>query len=170
MEAGAVEVETGAELADQAAGALKEIKDAADARDVVLEDMLAAVVEIRTLSAEVVRATNGISEIAAETNTAAAQMGAAADTVGVSVELIAAVSQENSASAEEVSAATEQMSAQAEEVVASAATLAEMAVALDELVARFRLATNAPVAPGNVIPRRRASDWALPTSSRTRSA
>jgi methyl-accepting chemotaxis protein len=170
MKAGAGEVETGAELADQAAGALKEIKDAADARDVVLEDMLAAVVEIRTLSAEVVRATDGISEIAAETNTAAAQMGAAADTVGTSVESIAAVSEQNSASAEEVSAATEQMSAQAQEVVASAATLAGMAVALDELVAKFRLEANAPVASGNVIPRRRASDWALSSSGRTRSA
>ena len=170
MKAGAGEVETGAELADQAAGALKEIKNAADARDAVLEDMLAAVVEIRTLSAEVVRATDGISEIAAETNTAAAQMGAAANTVGRSVESIAAVSEQNSASAEEVSAATEQMSAQAQEVVASAATLAEMAVALDELVARFRLEASAPVSSGNVIPRRRASDWALSTSGRTRSA
>ena len=170
MKAGAGEVETGAELADQAAGALKEIKNAANARDAVLEDMLAAVVEIRTLSAEVVRATDGISEIAAETNTAAAQMGAAANTVGRSVESIAAVSEQNSASAEEVSAATEQMSAQAQEVVASAATLAEMAVALDELVARFRLEASAPVSSGNVIPRRRASDWALSTSGRTRSA
>ena len=106
--------------------------------------MLAAVVEIRTLSADVVRATDSIAEIATQTNAAAAQMGVAADTVGESVESIAAVSQENSASAEEVSAATEQMSAQAEEVVASAATLAEMAQGLDDLVARFRLQASDP--------------------------
>ncbi len=170
MKAGAGEVETGAELAEQAAGALKEIRDAADARNVVLEGMLAAVVEIRTLSADVVRATEGIAEIATETNAAAAQMGAAADTVGQSVESIAAVSQENSASAEEVSAATEQMSAQAEEVVASAATLAEMAAGLDELVARFRLQANAPAAPGNMVPRRRAGDWQAPPSHQARTA
>jgi methyl-accepting chemotaxis protein len=163
MEAGAGEVETGAELAEQAAGALQEIRDAAAARNVVLEDMLAAVVEIRALSADVVRATDSIAEIATETNDAAAQMGSAADTVGQSVESIAAISQENSASAEEVSAATEEMSAQAEEVVASAAALAEMAQGLDELVACFRLESSEAASAGNVIPRRRASDWQATT-------
>jgi methyl-accepting chemotaxis protein len=170
MKAGAAEVETGAELAEQAAGALQEIREAAAARNTVLNDMMSSVVEIRSLSADVVRATDGISEIAAETNEAAARMGAAADTVGQSVESIAAISQENSASAEEVSAATEQMSAQAEEVVASAATLSEMAQGLDELVARFRLRDGDPANSGNVIPRRRASDWQAPSSRQAESA
>ena len=170
MAAGAGEVQTGAELAEQAAGALQEIREAAAARNTVLEDMLAAVVEIRALSADVVRATNSISEIATETNEAAAQMSSAADTVSESVESIAAISQENSASAEEVSAATEEMSAQAEEVVASAATLAEMAQGLDELVARFRLAPGDPAVAGNVIPRRRATDWQAPASRQAESA
>jgi methyl-accepting chemotaxis protein len=170
MKAGAAEVETGAELAEQAAGALQEIREAAAARNTVLNDMMSSVVEIRSLSADVVRATDGISEIAAETNAAAARMGSAADTVGQSVESIAAISQENSASAEEVSAATEQMSAQAEEVVASAATLSEMAQGLDELVARFRLQDGDPANSGNVIPRRRASDWQAPSSRQAESA
>ena len=100
----------------------------------------------------------------------AVSMGDAADTVGQSVESIAAISQENSASSEEVSAATEQMSAQAEEVVASAASLAQMASNLDDLVARFRLQAGEPVAAGNVIPRRRASDWQLPISREAESA
>jgi methyl-accepting chemotaxis protein len=159
MKDGAGEVATGSELAEQAASALKEISDAAAARNVVLEDLMAAVVQIRTRSADVVRATDSISEIATETNSAAARMGAAADTVGMSVESIAAISEENSASAEEVSAATEQMSAQAEEVVASAETLAEMAQGMDNLVARFRLQATDPEVAGNVIPRRRSSDW-----------
>jgi methyl-accepting chemotaxis protein len=170
MAAGAGEVETGAELAEQAAGALQEIKDAAAARNVVLEDMLAAVVEIRARSADVVTATDSISAIADETNSAAAQMGSAADTVGQSVDSIAAISQENSASAEEVSAATEEMSAQAEEVVASAATLAEMAQGLDELVTRFKLQSGEPAVAGNVIPRRRASDWQAAPARKTESA
>jgi methyl-accepting chemotaxis protein len=170
MKAGAGEVETGSELAEQAAGALREIRDAADARNVVLDDMMAAVVQIRSLSDDVVRATDGISEIAAETNDAAARMGSAADTVGQSVESIAAISEQNSASAEEVSAATEQMSAQAEEVVASAAALAEMAQGLDELVTRFRLHAGGPDIAGNVIPRRRASDWQGPSLRQVDSA
>ena len=170
MKAGAAEVETGAELAEQAAGALQEIREAAAARNTVLNDMMSSVVEIRSLSADVVRATDSISEIAAETNEAAARMGSAADSVGQSVESIAAISQENSASAEEVSAATEQMSAQAEEVVASAATLSEMAQGLDELVARFRLRDGDPANSGNVIPRRRASDWQAPSSRQAESA
>ena len=58
------------------------------------------------------------------------------------------------------------MSAQAEEVVASAATLAEMAAQLDELVARFRLKSTDGVSPANLIQRRRASDWQVPTEVR----
>jgi methyl-accepting chemotaxis protein len=170
MQAGAGEVAIGAELAEQAAGALQEIKDAAAARNVVLEDVLAAVHRIRGLSSQVVRATDGIADIAADTNESAAQMGAAADTVGQSVESIAAISQENSAAAEEVSAATEQMSAQAQEVVASAATLAAMAKGLDELVAHFRLQAGEPVASGTIIPRRRASDWQPSTARKAGSA
>ena len=170
MRVGAEEVETGSALAEQAAGALQEIRDAAAARNVVLEDLMSAVVEIRTRSADVVRATDSISEIAAETNAAAARMGSAADTVGQSVESIAAISEENSASAEEVSAATEQMSAQAEEVVASAATLSEMAQGLDELVARFKLQSGDPTTAGNLIPRRRATDWQSPAARRAESA
>ena len=73
MKAGAAEVETGAELAEQAAGALQEIREAAAARNTVLNDMMSSVVEIRSLSADVVRATDGISEIAAETNDTQAQ-------------------------------------------------------------------------------------------------
>jgi methyl-accepting chemotaxis protein len=170
MKAGAGEVETGAKLAEQAAGAFLEIKDAAAARKLVLEDILGAVVEIRGLSSEVVRATDGIADIAADTNASATQMGAAASIVSRSVESIAAISEENSASAQEVSAATEQMSGQAQELVASAASLAEMARSLDELVAHFRLHSGERVAGGNVVRRRRATDWQLPTERRAESA
>jgi len=166
MSAGAAEVASGAELADQASASFKEINGLAEARNAVLTDMMAAVVEIRSLSSEVVSATDGIASIAAETNQSAALMSSAADVVSQSVASIAAISQENSASAEEVSAATEEMSAQAEEVVASAATLAEMAQQLDELVARFRLGSGDAAVPVNVIPRRRASDWQVPTDAR----
>ena len=166
MKAGAAEVAAGAELAEQASGALKEIRESAAARNVVLDDMMAAVVEIRGLSSDVVSATDGIAQIAAETNESAARMSSAADVVGQSVESIAAISQENSASAEEVSAATEEMSAQAEEVVASAATLAEMAQQLDELVARFRLTSADTEGSANIILRRRASDWQAPSDIR----
>jgi methyl-accepting chemotaxis protein len=166
MTAGAAEVASGAELADQASASLTEINGLAEARNAVLADMMTAVVEIRGLSSEVVSATDGIASIAAETNQSAALMSSAADVVSQSVASIAAISQENSASAEEVSAATEEMSAQAEEVVASAATLAEMAQQLDELVARFRLGSGDAPVPVNVIPRRRASDWQVPTDVR----
>jgi methyl-accepting chemotaxis protein len=170
MNNGSSEVAAGAELADQAAGALKEIQEAAAARNVVMDDMIAAVVQIRSLSADVVTATDSIASIAAETNESAARMSNAADVVGQSVESIAAISEQNSASAEEVSAATEEMSAQAEQVVASAATLSEMAQQLDELVARFRLRSEDAVSTGNVIQRRRASDWQASELRRTETA
>ncbi len=169
MQVGAEEVATGAELADQASGALKEIRELAAVRNLVLDQILESVVEIRRQSTEVVAATDSIASIAAETNSSSASMSSAADVVCVSVDSIAAISEENSASAEEVSAATEEMSAQAEEVVASAATLSEMAQQLDELVARFRLKSSDAVS-GNVIQRRRASDWQAPSEAARRTA
>jgi hypothetical protein len=86
-------------------------------------------------------------------------MSTSASTVGGSIESIAAISEENSASAEEVSAATEEMSAQAEEVVASAVSLAQMAGELDEVVAKFTLEKAKADPAGNVVERRRATDW-----------
>jgi hypothetical protein len=62
------------------------------------------------------------------------------------------------------------MAGQAQEVVASAASLAEMARSLDELVAHFRLQVGEPVAGGNVVRRRRATDWQVPTERRAESA
>jgi hypothetical protein len=45
-----------------------------------------------------------------------------------------------------------------------------MAQALDELVARFRLEAGDTIVAGNVIPRRRASDWQVPASRQADSA
>jgi methyl-accepting chemotaxis protein len=170
MRAGAVEVETGAGLADDSTAALQEIKDAAAARAVVLNDMLEAIDEIGRSSLEAVSASEAIAQIARQTNEAAAQMTSAARTVAGSVESIAAISEENSAAAEEVSASTEEMSAQAEEVVASASSLAQMADELDEVVARFVLDDHSAGAPTSIATRRRVDSNASATSRRTRVA
>jgi methyl-accepting chemotaxis protein len=54
---------------------------------------------------------------------------------------VAAVAEESSASAEQVSASTQQTSASTEEIAASAADLSSTARELEQLVARFQLAT-----------------------------
>jgi methyl-accepting chemotaxis protein len=138
MQTGASEVTAGSRLAEESAAALREISDAAAARDVVLGGVFEALRDIRDASSQVVTASDAIASIAAQTNEAAAQMTSSAATVASSVESIAAVSEENSAASDEVSAATQEMSAQAHQVVSSAERLARMAVSLDELVARFK--------------------------------
>ena len=139
MEIGAAEVETGAGLADESTAALQEMKAAAEARAVVLADILDAVAEVERSSSEAIVASDAIATIAKQTDEAAAEMTSAARIVSGSVESIAAISEENSAAAEQVSAATQEMSAQAEQVMASAGSLAEMARELDSIVARFVL-------------------------------
>jgi methyl-accepting chemotaxis protein len=57
------------------------------------------------------------------------------------LEEVLAVAEQSSASAEQVSASTQETSASTEEIAASAADLATTARELEELVARFRLAT-----------------------------
>ena len=138
MQTGATEVTTGSRLAEESAAALREISDAAAARDLVLGGEFEALKDIRDASSQVVTASDAIASIAAQTNDAAAKMTSSAATVASSVQSIAAVSEENSAASDEVSAATEEMSAQAHQVVSSAERLAHMAVSLDALVARFR--------------------------------
>jgi methyl-accepting chemotaxis protein len=69
------------------------------------------------------------------------QIAASAASVGDRVGDVAAVAEESSASAEQVSASTQQTSASAEEIAASAADLASTANELEQLVARFALAT-----------------------------
>jgi methyl-accepting chemotaxis protein len=138
MQTGASEVSAGSRLAEESAAALREISDAAAARDVVLGGVFEALKDIRDASSQVVTASDAIASIAAQTNEAAGKMTSSAATVASSVESIAAVSEENSAASDEVSAATEEMSAQAHQVVSSAERLARMAVSLDALVARFK--------------------------------
>jgi methyl-accepting chemotaxis protein len=158
MEVGAAEVETGAGLAQESAVALRDIAESAKGRDSVMARVFGAIEEVGTSTASVLPATDAIAQIAGQTSAAAERMSAAAASVFSSVESIAAVSEENSAAAEEVSASTEEMSAQAEEVVASAQSLADMARELDALVARFTLEAS----EGNVVQRRRGSDWRQP--------
>ncbi len=146
MQTGAAEVTAGSRLAEESATALREISDAAAARDVVLGGVFEALKEIRDASSQVVTASDAIAAIASQTNEAAERMTSSATTVAHSVESIAAVSEENSAASDEVSAATQEMSAQAHHVVSSADQLARMAGSLDALVARFRTDVEGEVA------------------------
>jgi methyl-accepting chemotaxis protein len=167
MQTGAAEVETGLAVTEQGAASITEIGSAAAERDAALGRVFAALSAIAGAAREVTAASDDIARVVGQTAEGATQMAAASDAVSRAMGSIAAVSQENSAATEEVSAATEEMSAQAEEVVASAASLADMASALDALVAHFRLDAGAAAASsaragapaGDVIPRRRATDW-----------
>ncbi len=163
MESGAVEVTTGAALAERAGTALDALGETVGATRDAAARINESVRSAQLGATDVVAASDAISRIAAQTNEAVARLTAASATVTRSIESIAAVSEENSAAAEEVSAATEEMSAQAEEVVASAGSLAEMASQLDALVGRFRLEAGAASgqvpAISNVVQRRRSSDW-----------
>jgi methyl-accepting chemotaxis protein len=69
------------------------------------------------------------------------QIAASATSVNARVGEVASVAEEASAAAEQVSASTQETSASAEEIAASANDLASTARELDQLVARFRLAT-----------------------------
>jgi methyl-accepting chemotaxis protein len=138
MQAGASEVISGSSLAAQSAAALREIADAAQARDSVLEGVFRALEEIRDASGRVVTASDVIASIASQTDEAASRMTSSASSVAFSVESIAAVSEENSAASDEVSAATEKMSEQARTVSSIAEDLAQRAASLDQLVAHFK--------------------------------
>jgi methyl-accepting chemotaxis protein len=166
MNAGAAEVEHGAEMAAQAGASLDAIDTAVSATKRAVDRITTAVEAMSRASTGVVAASDAIATIATQTNEAATRMTSSSSMVSVSVQSIAAISEENSASAEQVSAATQEMSAQAEEVVASASSLARMADELDEVVARFVLEDGRGSAPSRIVERSRTSDSDHPANSR----
>lgn len=139
MNEGAIEVESGVNLAGQAGYALKDILKSVEGVNLQVGQIAAAARQMNTLSNDLVSAVDSVSAVVEENTAATEQMAAGSNEVTQAIENIASVSEENSAAAEEVSASAEEMSAQVEEMSASAESLAEMAKALHEIVAQFKL-------------------------------
>lgn len=140
MEAGAIEVESGANRANEAGQALTAILNGIEAVDQQVEKISAAIQQMSTSSNELVSAMNTVSTVVEENTVATKDMTAGSGEVSRAIDNIARVSEENSAAIEEVSAAAEEMSAQVAEVSTSAQSLQGMARQLQDLVAQFKLA------------------------------
>ncbi len=158
MQVGAAEVEQGAALGDRAGKSLDEIADAVAATKAAAERITVAVTALTGASGNVIGRIDELGAIAQANADAGSAMTRSAEEASRAVESIAAVAEENSAAAEEVSASTADMSHQAEQVVESARSLSEMAGHLDELVARFKLDTQAGPAATVGVGRNRDSD------------
>lgn len=141
MKDGATEVETGVRLANSAGEALANILDVAEAVYKQSELATAGVQQMRTAANDLISAVDTVSAVIEENTASTEEMAAGANEVTKAIETIASISEESSASIEEVSASAEEMSAQVEEVTASAQSLSEMAATLQQIVARFKLAT-----------------------------
>jgi methyl-accepting chemotaxis protein len=139
MSEGAVEVESGVTLANEAGQSLNNILDAAEAVFNQADQAAKAAARMGALADQMVAAADTVSSIIEENTASTEQMSANSVEVTQAIENIAAVSEENSAAAEEVSASTEEMSAQVEEVTASAQSLSDTAQELKELVGQFKL-------------------------------
>jgi methyl-accepting chemotaxis protein len=142
MQSGAVEVETGTKLANQAGEALGSILSAVNSIVHQIEDVSAATEEVSASSAEVARAIEGLSAITEESTAATEEMAATSSEVMRSIEQVAAVSEENAASSEEVSAAAEEQNASVEEMTASAEEVAKIAEELQAVVNEFQVSDN----------------------------
>jgi methyl-accepting chemotaxis protein len=134
MVSGVQEVEHGSTLALEAGKSLEEILKAIETTNQQVQAISAAANEMKAFSTSVVRSIDNISSI----------------------------SEENAAAAEEVSASTEETAAQVEQMGTSVETLSQVARQLEELVAQFKLQTEA-----NVTLRRRDGDWAKTASAKT---
>ncbi len=154
MEHGALEVETGSKLAEEADEALKGILRSVQGAANHVAQIASAVGQMESASQEVVGLMHSVSAVVEEFSTATAQMAASSSRVSMAIEKIAAVSEETTASAEEVSASTEEVSSQVSEMVSQSRQLARMADELQAAVARFDLGEEP-----KTIMRRRKDDW-----------
>jgi methyl-accepting chemotaxis protein len=141
MNEGALEVESGVNLANEAGQSLSNILNAAEAVFKQADQAAKASQRMNSLADQMVASADTVSSIIEENTASTEQMSANSAEVTQAIENIASVSEENSASAEEVSASAEEMSAQVEEVTASAQNLSETARELKELVSQFKLAS-----------------------------
>ncbi len=139
MDEGALEVDKGVVMANEAGAALNDILKAAEAVNQQAEQAAAAAEEMSASANELVFAVDSVSAVVEENTAATEQMSAGSTMVTQAIENIASVSEENSAAVEEVSASTEEMSAQVEEVTASAQSLADLARQLQAVVKQFKL-------------------------------
>jgi len=157
MDQGAREVERGTGLAEQAAGALKNILASVKVTNEQVARIASSLAQMEAASQEVVRLMDSVSAVVEESTAATQEMAGSSRQVSAAMEKVAAVSEETSAAAEEVSAATEEMSAQIQEMVAQAQLLARMSEELQDTTARFRVSEGA-----EVVMRRRRDDWRAP--------
>jgi len=139
MEVGTREVETGAQLADNAGEALREILTTITQANDQIQSITAAIEQISASSAEVVKAVDNVAAITEENTAATEEMSASSTEVQLAISNIAAIAEQSSASVEEVSASTEEMNASTEEIASSAEALSRMAQELQEMVARFKV-------------------------------
>jgi len=142
MEAGAHEVEIGANRATESGQALRDILRAADEVDRQVAEIAGAIQQTSASSGELVTAMDSVSAVVEENTAATEEMKGESGRILEAIESIASISEENSAAVEEVSASTEEVSAQIEETVASAQSLAEMADGLQTLVSQFQWSTD----------------------------
>ena len=162
MEQGMTEVEVGSKLASEAGRSLREIFDAVEATGQQFEKINAATERMTILSQEMIKAMRNVSSVVMENTAATEEMAAGSSEILSSIESIASVAEENSATTEEVSASVEEMTAQVQEITATAQGLAQMAEDLKKATGRFNIAS---AAGGDILLRRRKTDWILPEGS-----
>ncbi len=155
MEQGSQEVETGAQLAQEAGEAIQNILSAVQITNRQVTHIASAVQQMESASQQVVSVMDSVSAVVEESTAATQEMAASSQQVTGAIEKVAAVSEETSAAAEEVSASTEEMSAQVEETVAQAQNLSQLAAQLQAATSRFHLEDESQVTM-----RRRKEDWA----------
>jgi methyl-accepting chemotaxis protein len=157
MEAGTARVERGSVRADQAGQALDELLRVVDATVGQMNQIAGSAKAMSVEAREVTDAMQSIDAVVEQNRAATGEMTTQARHVAGSIQTIAAVAEEQSASAEQVSASTEEMSSQVEAMSAQAQELATAAEELEALVARFRLVDAVQTMPAPVASFRRAA-------------
>ncbi len=140
MEAGAMEVQEGVMLADEAGQALRAILVAAESVSHQVEEIAAAAQQMDASANELVIAMDAVSAVVEENIASTEEMTAGAGDVSRSMGNIAAIVEQNSTAAGKVSTTSEEVSAQVEEVTASAQSLAALSEELMLVVTQFKLA------------------------------
>jgi methyl-accepting chemotaxis protein len=139
MDESANEVENGYQLAGQSTNALATI--ISSSKEVTKQAELAssAARKMDIFTSELVQSVNTVAEVVEQNLAATLEMTNNSKEVSQAIESFASVSEENSAAVEEVSASTEEMKAQADLVSQAAEELKTMANALQEAVQSFKL-------------------------------
>lgn len=151
MNVGTEEVKKGAQLAEEAGTALKQILIATEKVVDQIQQVTSVAGKMKSDTVKIREVVDKVAQTAQNNRNSSEKVASDTQQVLKAIDDITAIAQETAASTEEVSASAEQQTASIQEVTIAAQRLTDMAYSLSDMVSRFKVDGETSVEPEEII-------------------